>query len=133
MGKAEALHKNESEESALLRDSAVAFCTREIPVSRLRMLKLDAVDFDANVWQKMVELGWSAILVPEDAGGLGMEIADAAIVAAELGKVAAPEPFCESAGLATLILASLPTTLPRRSRTRCTGARTVRGRAVRPS
>lgn len=52
----------------------------------------DAV-FDADLWGALVELGIPAIAIPEEHGGLGLEMMDLAIVAELLGTYAAPVPF----------------------------------------
>jgi alkylation response protein AidB-like acyl-CoA dehydrogenase len=48
----------------------------------------------------MARLGWLGILIPEAHGGLGLGLAEAAIVAAGLGRALAPEPFTAAAVLA---------------------------------
>lgn len=67
-----------------------------------------ATDGDA-LWTVLAELGWPLVGVPEDAGGAGGELADAAELAAGIGRHAAPVPLVES-GLAawTLARAGLP-------------------------
>src|ERR1700704_2488471 len=45
------------------------------------------------LWSRMVELGWPALTVTEDAGGLGMGPVELAVVLEELGRVVAPGPF----------------------------------------
>ena len=41
----------------------------------------------------MVELGWTALAVPEEAGGVGMSLVTAAAVAEEVGRAAMPTPL----------------------------------------
>ncbi len=96
------------EENVMLRDSAIAFCRGDAAISRLKDLKQTDVDFDTSIWRAMVDMGWSAIAVPEDCNGLGLGIGAAAIVAEELGSVVAPEPLIETAGLAATLLRLLP-------------------------
>lgn len=96
------------EENAMLRESAIAFCRGSASVSRLKDLKQTEVDFDPVIWHAMVDMGWSAIVVPEDCDGLGLDLSAAAIVAEELGSVVAPEPMIETAGLAATLLSGLP-------------------------
>ena len=55
--------------------------------------------FDAALWSAMVEQGWLGIELPEAAGGVGLGTVEAAILAEELGRHAAPAPF-EAAVLA---------------------------------
>lgn len=55
----------------------------------------------ASLWDRMVDLGWPALTIPEDAGGLGLGAVELAIVCEELGRVLAPVPF--SATVAQLV------------------------------
>ncbi|HCU90258.1 MAG TPA: acyl-CoA dehydrogenase [Gammaproteobacteria bacterium] len=96
------------EENIMLRESAIAFCKGDAAISRLKTLKQKDVDFDSTIWDAMVEMGWAAIAVPEDCGGLGLDISAAAIVAEELGRVVAPEPIMEIAGLSATLLSHIP-------------------------
>ena len=45
------------------------------------------------LWSQMLELGWPALTVPENAGGLGMGAVELAVVVEELGRVLAPGPY----------------------------------------
>jgi alkylation response protein AidB-like acyl-CoA dehydrogenase len=82
-----------SSEQAMLRDSARRF--------------LEKPGDDA--WQGYAELGWLGIAVPEDAGGLGGSMADMTILAEEMGRALAPDPFIDSAVLATRLVDVLAT------------------------
>lgn len=62
----------------------------------------DAV-FDAELWRDLCNMGLPAIIVPEDHGGLGLELIDLAIVTEALGHAAAPVPFLGHA-LATIAI-----------------------------
>ncbi|MBI4694415.1 MAG: acyl-CoA dehydrogenase [Gammaproteobacteria bacterium] len=93
----------------LLRDSARSFCQRDLAAGRLHALRAAKTVYDHAAWAAIAELGWTGILVPEAAGGLELGLADAAIVAEELGRVVAPEPFVETA-IAATALAALGTT-----------------------
>ena len=101
---AQAIPEDATAEHNMLRDSAITFCTRAAEPGRLRALKQTDADFDPAVWQQMVELGWAAILVPEDCDGLGLDLAAAAVVIEQLGRVVAPEPMLETAGFAVNVL-----------------------------
>ncbi|MDG1206574.1 MAG: acyl-CoA/acyl-ACP dehydrogenase, partial [Pseudomonadales bacterium] len=49
--------------------------------------------FDVAAWNEMVALGWTALAVPEAAGGLGMSLVTAVAVAEEIGRGAMPTPL----------------------------------------
>ncbi|MBV9841014.1 MAG: acyl-CoA/acyl-ACP dehydrogenase [Sphingomonadaceae bacterium] len=59
---------------------------------------------DTALWAQLVEFGVPAIFVPEQHGGLGLEMIDLAIVAEALGAFAAPVPFFGHA-IATVAIA----------------------------
>ena len=58
-------------------------------------------DHDAGLWQKIVEMGWTATVIPEEYGGLGLSYLELVVIAEELGRAAAPVPFSSSVYLAT--------------------------------
>ena len=60
-----------------------------------------------EVWRKIVDLGWTGLLVPESAGGLGLGLVDAVVVQEEMGRAIFPGPFFSSAILATLAARAL--------------------------
>lgn len=53
----------------------------------------DTQGFDATLWQGLAELGVLGVNLPEEDGGLGLEMIDLALVAECLGARAAPLPF----------------------------------------
>ncbi len=59
---------------------------------------------DTELWQGLAALGVSALLVPEDHGGVGLQPLDAAIVAECLGYHTTPGPFLGSAVMAPTAL-----------------------------
>jgi alkylation response protein AidB-like acyl-CoA dehydrogenase len=50
-----------------------------------------------SVWKSLAEAGVFGLLVPEDAGGLGMTELDAVLVLEELGRAAVPGPVADTA------------------------------------
>ena len=56
---------------------------------------------DPAIWQGLVEMGLPGLLIPEDFGGLGLALLDAALVASECGRAALAEPLVESAFVMT--------------------------------
>ena len=59
---------------------------------------------DTALWAGLTLLGVAGLLVPEAAGGAGLGLLDAALVAEALGRHAAPTPFLGTAVLASLAL-----------------------------
>ncbi|HSO94611.1 MAG TPA: acyl-CoA dehydrogenase family protein [Acidimicrobiia bacterium] len=78
-----------------LRDSVRAVLEHECPMTLVRAVVETGVAPDA-LWKHMVDLGWTALTVPETAGGLGLGPVELAVVVEELGRVVAPGPFLAS-------------------------------------
>ena len=81
-----------SDEQDELREGVRSVLARECPMSVVRDVVEKGVAPD-GLWAHMVELGWPALTVPEDAGGLGLGMVELAVVVEELGRVMAPGPF----------------------------------------
>jgi alkylation response protein AidB-like acyl-CoA dehydrogenase len=98
-----------SEEQLMLKDAARDFLRERAPVSHLRELRDsgNADGFSRELWSEMVELGWTAILVPEEHGGLGYGYTGLGIVLEESGRTLTPSPLLGTAltGVAALTLA----------------------------
>ena len=88
----------------MLAESVAAFA-RSPDLARVRRLRGDPAEHDPAVWKRMAELGWLGILVPERYGGLGLGLAEMAIVAQGLARALAPEPLTACAVLAAGVLA----------------------------
>jgi len=90
-----------SEEQNLLREQAQGFLRDNCsPAVARRVLESDA-DHDEALWQKIVEMGWTATVIPEEYGGLGLSYLELCVIAEELGRAVAPVPFSSSVYLAT--------------------------------
>jgi alkylation response protein AidB-like acyl-CoA dehydrogenase len=71
-----------------------------------RSYDLPVADAD-DLWGALVELGAVGLLVPEEHGGAGLGMVDAAVVLEELGRAVSPLPYASSAiGAASLVLAA---------------------------
>ena len=95
-----------AEHRSLLADSVADFAARGTDLARVRRLRGTSAEYDRAVWKKMAELGWLGILVPERYGGLGLGLAEMAIVARGLARVLVPEPLTATAVLAATALAA---------------------------
>ena len=84
------------ETQSMLRDSVLDFHKRHPGPARVRKLRDAAVVLDRAVWHDIAHAGWSGVLVPEALGGHGLGAAEAALIASELGRGLAPEPFVSS-------------------------------------
>jgi alkylation response protein AidB-like acyl-CoA dehydrogenase len=59
--------------------------------------------FSDEGWQRICELGWPALLVDEEHGGLGLGVVELAVVQEEMGAALAPSPFLSTVAAAALI------------------------------
>jgi alkylation response protein AidB-like acyl-CoA dehydrogenase len=59
--------------------------------------------FEDKGWGRICELGWPALLVAEEDGGLGLGVVELAVVQEELGAALAPSPFLSTVAAAALI------------------------------
>jgi alkylation response protein AidB-like acyl-CoA dehydrogenase len=85
-----------SDEQELLREQARGFLTDNCPPSVVRKVLDGDADYDAELWQKVAEMGWTATVIPEEFGGLGLSYLELVVIAEELGRAAAPIPFSSS-------------------------------------
>src|SRR5438874_1177468 len=75
-----------------LRGSIHAVLANESPVSLARAVVQDGARPTA-LWATMVDLGWPALTIAEEHGGIGLGMLEAAILAEELGRVISPGPL----------------------------------------
>ncbi|MBM4206070.1 MAG: acyl-CoA dehydrogenase [Gammaproteobacteria bacterium] len=91
-----------SEEQNLLVDSVHRFLDSTAQLPRVRRFAEEGNDSD--LWQGLVDLGISGLLVPESRGGVSLGFVEAALVAELLGKHVTPSPFLGTAVLMPALL-----------------------------
>ena len=91
-----------SEDQDALRDAVRSFLTNEAPSSYVRAMADDERGFTDDHWNKVTEMGWPGLLVPEDHGGIGLGLVDMVVVMEEMGRLPLPGPFFSSSVLATM-------------------------------
>jgi alkylation response protein AidB-like acyl-CoA dehydrogenase len=83
-----------TEERELLRDTVAALVDKHAPPAAVREAMSSERGYDESLWKLLCEqVGAAALVVPEELGGAGGELADAAIVLEELGKALVPTPL----------------------------------------
>lgn len=81
-----------SELQELLRANAQEFFEREVTFERIR--EIEAADTpDAQLWDQMVQLGWTSLPIAEEYGGQGGTLLDTSILINEACRAALPSPF----------------------------------------
>jgi alkylation response protein AidB-like acyl-CoA dehydrogenase len=84
---------NFTEEQNILKDTARNFLESECPSSMVLEMEDDDKGYDPKLWQKMAELGWMALVIPEEYEGVGGAFLDLILMLEEMGRVCLPGPF----------------------------------------
>ena len=88
-----------NEEQIFLKDSAKKFALEKTPTTHFREVRDSELQdcYDEKIWQEMVSLGWSGILVPEEYGGSNFGVAGISSILEELGRTLTPSPLFSTA------------------------------------
>jgi alkylation response protein AidB-like acyl-CoA dehydrogenase len=92
-----------TDDQKMMQDSVNRTLERVCPLERVRKAA-GHEPYAGDVLKALAELGVPGLLIPEDFGGLGLTLLDAALAAEALGRHVAPVPFVASAVLAPLAL-----------------------------
>ena len=93
-----------TDEQYMLKDTVRRFYSTEVPTTRLLEIYNANEGLDRELWNRSAELGLAGLLVPEQYGGVGLELLDLAVVSDAMGYCAAPGPLLGHS-LLTLALA----------------------------
>lgn len=97
-----------TEERELLRETVAALVAKHANPAAVRAAMESERGYDESLWQLLCEqVGAAALVVPEELGGAGGELADAATVLQELGRALVPSPLLGTT-LAELALLGAP-------------------------
>ena len=94
---------NLTDEQQMLRDAAARFVREQCGFEARRHLAATA-GWSPERWAQYADMGWLALGVPEEFGGLGCGFIETAIVAEELGRGLALEPFVGCSVLAARLV-----------------------------
>lgn len=90
-----------SEDQEMMRDTFARFLTEHSSTARVRAAL--PLGFDRALWKGLAELGALSVRVPEERGGLGLGVLDAAILMEEVGRTLASGPVAEALVAARLL------------------------------
>lgn len=90
-----------SNEQKLIGEQARSFLQKECSTEVVRQVLDSDVPYAEDLWQKMANLGWMGIAIPEEYGGVGLSHLELTLIAQEMGCALAPVPFSSSVYLAT--------------------------------
>ena len=82
-----------SSDQKMLQDSLVRTLADASPLDRVRKFADDPADAAADVWRALADFGLPGIVVPQEFGGLGLTLLDAALASEALGAAVAPVAF----------------------------------------
>jgi len=98
-----------TESQKMLKNSAREFLKQECPWTEIKKIDESQNGFSAELWKKVAEMGWLAMHMPEEYGGMGCSLTDLAVIYEEMGQALLPGVFFSSSVLCGLILASSAT------------------------
>lgn len=89
-----------TDEQKMLQEMASSWVMDRVPVSGVRALRSELRDsgFDPALYTEMAQMGWPAILIAEEHGGVGMDLTSLGLIAEELGRNLVASPLISSAG-----------------------------------
>ena len=93
-----------NEEQLMFEAALRRYLNEALPVDALRRFIESGLGFEPTLWQGLVDLGVPGLMVPQDCGGSGLGMIEAAIAAEQMGAAAAPAPFIGSVVMATQAL-----------------------------
>jgi alkylation response protein AidB-like acyl-CoA dehydrogenase len=92
-----------NQEQKMLQQAAKGFLKKECPKTLVRELDDSDQGYSPELWQKMADLGWMGLVVPEEYGGVGLSFLDLTVLLGEMGYNLCPGPF-----FATVVLGAMP-------------------------
>lgn len=94
-----------TDDQVFMRDEARRLLAARAGSASMRQAVEQNDGFDAGLWRTIAgELGWCAVAVPEQFGGLGLGVTELALLLEETGRRLAPVPLWSTAALSTPII-----------------------------
>lgn len=85
-----------TEEQNMLRDMTRSLCEKYSSVETVRAMENDPLGMDRDLWGQLGESGILSMLLPEQYGGMGLNMVDCAVAYEELGRSLTPGPYFAS-------------------------------------
>jgi alkylation response protein AidB-like acyl-CoA dehydrogenase len=95
-----------NESQKMLKSSAHDFLKRECPWTVVKQIDESPDGFSIDLWQKISDMGWPAMIFPEKCGGMGSCLTDLAMIYEEMGQALVPGIFFSSSILCGSIIAA---------------------------
>lgn len=90
-----------SDDQKELREHVNKFLKDKCDTAVVRRILEGDEPFAKELWDGVIEMGWTAAALPEEYGGIGYGYLELCVIAEEVGRSVAPIPFSSSAYLAT--------------------------------
>ena len=91
----------------IYQDSALTYLKAKDQRKRGRDLEKRGLEFDRKVWSEIADMGWLGACVPEDNGGLGLDLSIVCAMAQVCGQELLPEPIWDASFLPLQVLLGL--------------------------
>jgi alkylation response protein AidB-like acyl-CoA dehydrogenase len=82
-----------SESQQILKDTARKFFAGECAMADTRKLMETETAYDADVWRKLADQGFTGIIIPEEFGGMGLGMVELILLMEEAGYALLPGPL----------------------------------------
>jgi alkylation response protein AidB-like acyl-CoA dehydrogenase len=93
-----------SESQQILKDTARKFFAGEIPIAAVRKSMETETAYDAALWTKLAEQGFTGIIAPEEFGGMGLGKVELVLLMEEAGYALLPGPLFSTVALAGAVM-----------------------------
>ena len=94
------MHFGLTETQQTIKNSAREFFSAECPMAEVRRLMETDTAFDAALWSKFAQQGWTGIIFPETYDGFGLGLIEMVAALEEMGRALVPGPFISTVLLA---------------------------------
>jgi alkylation response protein AidB-like acyl-CoA dehydrogenase len=98
-----------SESQEFLKDSVRKFFSGECPSAEMRRQMETDTAYDAALWSKLTDQGYTGIIFPEEYGGVGLGKVELMLLMEEAGRALLPGPFFSTVVLAGSVLDAVAT------------------------
>lgn len=85
-----------TDEQNMLRDMTHNLCSDYSGIDVVRKMENDAIGVPAELWEQMQQTGLLGMRIPEEFGGMGLNMLDCAVVYEQFGRAIAPGPYFDS-------------------------------------
>src|ERR1041384_8308317 len=98
-----------SDEQRLLRESADRFVNETYTADHRRRIASEPLGFSTKIWKQFAELGWLAMPIAEDHGGLGGGAIEIGILMEAFGRGLVSEPYLSTVVIGAALIAECGT------------------------